>query len=124
MEGRVRPAKYVSNHDGDTVTVILDQGFYDTKQINLRLANVWAPELREKGGADVMAWVGHWFSIRAGSGWDFEVTTYVTRSGHELTTFERYVADVRCPVDGSHLNSDVMHYISNQGYSGGTGAPK
>lgn len=123
-EGRKRPAKFVENHDGDTVTVVLDQGFYDTKQINLRLANTWAPELKDHGGHEVQLYVQGWFQSRGGAKWPFVVTTYETSTGNDLKTFERYVADVVCVKDGAHLNSDVMHYIVDQGYTGGTGAPK
>lgn len=122
--GRVRPARFISNHDGDTVTVVLDQGFYDTKQITLRLANVWAPELKDKGGMVVWAFVSQWFTKRmSDNDWDFIVTTYQTKTGNDVKTLDRYVADVVAVKDGAHLNSDIMKYVAEKGYSGGTGAP-
>lgn len=123
-----RPAKYVSNHDGDTVTVILDQDFYDNKQINLRLANVWAPELHQPGGEDVRAFVFKWFVDRVQAAphdaWPFMVYTHQTPKGdRELKTFDRYVATVMTFDEKQSLNADVMKYILEKGYSGGTGAP-
>lgn len=121
-----RPAQYVRNHDGDSVTMVLDQGFYDTKQINIRLANVWAPEEDEDGYVPVKYFVSDWFArhlVRATSRWPFIVYTHRTSKGTEVKTFDRYVANIET-VDGKHnLNSDVMHFIVEQGYTGGTGAP-
>lgn len=120
-----RRAEYVSNHDGDTVTVVLDQGFYDTKQVNLRLANVWAPELAQIGGREVKKYVNTWFLDRVYSTkgqWQFIVVTYKTSTEHELKTFDRYVADVMTKDGKDHLNSDVMKFIVDSGYPGGTGS--
>lgn len=124
-KGRDRPARFHSNHDGDTVTMILDQGFYDTKQITLRLANVWAPELiKDTGGPEVWSFVFQWFTKRlSDNGWDFVVTTYLTKTGRDVKTLDRYVADVVAVKDGAHLNSDVMKYVAEKGYSGGIGSP-
>ena len=120
-----RRADFLSNHDGDTVTMVLDQGFYDTKQINIRLANVWAPELKQAGGVETRNFVTHWFEDRFIKGvWSFVVVTYRTKAGREIKTFDRYVADV-LSVDGtSHLNSDVMKFIADMGYDGGVGSPE
>lgn len=121
-----RRAKFVNNYDGDSVVMMLDQGFMDTKTINIRLANVWAPELREPGGELVAKYVADWFLnriVRLDRPWPFLVITYRTRSDREQITLGRYVADV-LTVDGEdHLNSDVMRYISEKSFSGGTGAP-
>jgi endonuclease YncB( thermonuclease family) len=119
-----RPAKYESNHDGDTVTMILDQDFFDTKTINIRLANVWAPEEDEDGGPAVQHFVEHWFKVRArGKGkWPFVVYTDQTRTGTEVKSFDRFVATVMT-ADGKHsLNTEVMKFIVDQGYSGGIGS--
>jgi endonuclease YncB( thermonuclease family) len=119
-----RPAKYVENHDGDTVTMILDQDFFDNKTINIRLANVWAPETDEGGGLEVQKFVEHWFHLRArGKGkWPFVVHTSQTRNDTEVVSFNRFVAVVMT-ADGKHnLNTEVMKYIIDQGYTGGIGS--
>lgn len=121
-----RPAQFVKNHDGDSVTMLLDQDYFDMKKISIRLANVWAPELSQLGGVAVKHYVTDWFADRlpfALDAWNFIVITYVTSVGTPLKTFDRFVADVMT-IDGKHhLNSDVMRFIVEQGYTGGTGAP-
>lgn len=52
----VRLAKFVANHDGDTVTLALDHGKYPTSksvtEAELRIRNLWCPELSEPGGVE------------------------------------------------------------------------
>lgn len=40
-----------SCHDGDTCTVLLDQGLKEYRRMNIRLAGINAPELKSAGGA-------------------------------------------------------------------------
>jgi hypothetical protein len=104
--------------------MMLDQDFFDTKTINIRLANVWAPEEDQEGGPDVQAWVAHWFKLRSrGKGeWPFVVYTAQTRDHTEVKSFDRFVATV-VTIDGKHnLNTEVMKYIIEQGYTGGIGS--
>lgn len=117
-----RRAQYVDHHDGDSVTMMLDQDFWDTKTINIRLANVWAPELKDRGGPEVRDFVASWFSAFNIAKWGFLVITHRTRTDKEVTTLGRYVADVMT-IDGQfHLNSDVMKFIADRGYTGGIGS--
>lgn len=57
----VRLATFVWNHDGDTVTLALDHGRYPTSksitEVDLRIRNLWCPELSEAGGAEAAAFV-------------------------------------------------------------------
>lgn len=52
----VRLAEYVSNHDGDTLTLRLDHGKYPSSractEAELRIRGLWCPELSEPGGAE------------------------------------------------------------------------
>lgn len=119
-----RRAQYVENHDGDTAKLILDQGFYDTKLIHLRFANVWAPETDEPGGHEVQKYVQDWFNtnVDVKKKWNFIVVTYQV-AGHDEMSFNRYIGDV-LTLDGKNtLASMVMKFIADKGYSGGTGAP-
>jgi endonuclease YncB( thermonuclease family) len=59
-----RRATLYDVHDGDTVTVVLDQGFGDTKRIKVRLLGVYAPELNETGGTDCRNFVKEWFNAQ------------------------------------------------------------
>lgn len=122
-----RRARYVRNHDGDSVTMLLDQGFYQTFQPNIRLANVWAPESGDDGYTDVKYFVRDWFMdhmIRGGTTkWPFIVTTHQTSADTDVKTFDRFVADITTR-DGRHsLNSEVMRFILENGYPLGAGAP-
>jgi len=123
-----RPARYIENHDGDSVTLLIDQDFFDSKQINIRLANVWAPELgKDEGAEECQEFVADWFLrqiVATGhSKWDCIVITHQTSTGNEKKTLDRFVADVMSADGKEHLNSDVMAFITERGYSGGTGAP-
>jgi endonuclease YncB( thermonuclease family) len=42
-------ARLVRVNDGDTIVVVLDQGFRDTKEIDVRLASVYCPEGAQPG---------------------------------------------------------------------------
>jgi hypothetical protein len=117
-----RPARFIENHDGDTVTMILDQGFHDTKTIVLRLANVWAPEMSEKGGTQVKAYLTF---LMVGPNslepWPFVVHTQKTKSGKDVMSFSRYVATIMMS-DGESLNSKLMRYITEHNSGGGIGS--
>lgn len=116
-----RPAKFLDNHDGDNVTMLLDQDFDDMKKIEIRLANVWAPEMDEEGGEQVRDRV-RFLMIGANSysTWPFVVHTHKTKKGKNVKSFDRYVATVMMP-DGESLNSKIMAYIVREGYTQGIG---
>lgn len=117
-------AQLISVHDGDTVRLLLDQGFYDTKQINVRLLNVFAPELKQVGGADCRDFVESWFTQLTPFGtWNCIVTTTRLKTADkEDTSFDRYVG-VITSLDGTrNLNLEVQAYIKVKGYPGGTGS--
>lgn len=117
-----RRAQYIANYDGDSVVMMLDQDFYDTKTINIRLANVWAPELREPGGVEVREFVRTWFRAYDVQKWGFRVITHKTKTDREVMTLGRYVADITT-VDGRFcLNSDVMRFIVEENFTGGIGS--
>ena len=119
-------AKIASVHDGDTVTVILDQGFGDTKEIAVRLLGVYAPELSQVGGSETRAFVDDWvrkYNVFL-NGWSFVVTTARgPRSDKEKTTLSRYLALVETVDHGHNLNVDVQAFVDSNGYTGGIGLP-
>lgn len=122
-----RRARYVSNHDGDTVTVVLDQGFDDTKTIDIRLFGVYAPELDQRGGPECRKFVTDWFVEQMGSvntsNWSVIVTTIrMKKADHEQMTFTRYVGIITS-LDGSqNLNALVSQYILDNNFPGGVGS--
>lgn len=117
-------AKILAAHDGDTITVVLDQGFWDTKTVKIRLLGAYAPELKDVGGLETKAFVNDWVNRYAvGFEWPFTVTTVRgPRSDQEKTTLSRYLAVVET-IDLQHnLNIDVQAFITEHGYSGGVGS--
>lgn len=66
-------------HDGDTLHVVLDMGDFLWKHINLRVANINAPELSAKDGSGQAAkqWAINWFAQNVGLGNSFYVRTHL-----------------------------------------------
>jgi hypothetical protein len=110
-------------HDGDSVEVCIDRGFDDTSQINVRLKDVWAPELADIGGRETRDFVLGWLMDHGdGSRWSFALETFRTpRSDVETMTFNRYVGVLTAP-DGTSLNAAVSQFVLEKGYAGGIGA--
>ncbi len=121
-----RRARYIGNHDGDSVKMIVDQGFNDTKEFDVHLLGVYAPELSTPEGEDCREFVLFWFNQNSGrttNKWPFVViTARMKRTDREQKTLDRYVATVT-NFDGSrNLNAEIGEYIHSKGYSGGIGA--
>ena len=115
-----RRARIPENHDGDTITAELDQGFGDTKTITVRLAGVFAPELKQPGGPETTAFVHDWVTSRSSGSWPFVCTTVRTRTDHEVETLGRYVAYITCGAES--LNDAITEFIAARGYGGGIGS--
>jgi hypothetical protein len=117
-------ARILSNHDGDTLTAVLDQGFGQTTQIIVRLFGVWAPELKEVGGLETRDFVTAWVNLYwQGLAWPFLVTTMRTpRSDVEVETLGRYVALVETLNREHNLNLEVQAFVTECGYGGGAGS--
>lgn len=115
-------ARLVDVHDGDTITVDLDQGFGDTKRIKVRLLGVFAPELRQVGGPECKTYLRALLAnVVARGDWPLLVVTSRT-ADHETTTFERYVCTVSNYDGTQSVNASMQAYITEQGYLGGIGA--
>lgn len=116
-----RRAKVLAVKDGDTLRVQLDQGFGDTKTLDLRLFEVYAPEKKQTGGPETRAFVERWISERSEGEWPFIVTTIRTKGDeHEVTTLGRYVA-VFDSSTGESLNNAITAFVSEHGYGHGIG---
>lgn len=109
-------AEYLGN-SGDSVKMVLDQGFGDTKLVDVRLLGVYAPEFSEPGGKECQEFIKEWFDRNNPSAnrWAFIVTT--TQVGR----FE-YVAVVTNLTVTSNLNAEIADFIHKNGYGGGTGS--
>lgn len=121
-----RRAEYLSNYDGDTVKVTLDQGFGDTKTIDVRLFGVYAPEIREPGGIECRDFLNSWFksqSILTVSRWSFIVTTALMKvADREQKSLDRYLGTITSLSGTRNLNLEIMQFIVSKGYGGGTGS--
>lgn len=119
-----RRATVLSVIDGDTMHVLLDQGFGDSKEMALRLFGVWAPEKSQTGGPETTAFVSRWLAERAGQSfvkWPFVVTTMRVRDdSKEQMTFNRYVGTL--DYGNESLNLAVNAFVAANGYGGGTGS--
>jgi hypothetical protein len=119
-------AKITNVHDGDTVTAVLDRGFGDMVEIQVRLFGTFAPELAQTGGADTRDYAAAWIAARQGSdpeAWPFIVTSIRNKvDTREIETLGRYVCLITDP-QGECLNTAVSAYVQQKGYPGGTGSP-
>ncbi len=119
-------AEYVSNHDGDTVKVNLDEGRQRvTEGYDVRLLGVFAPELAEPGGIECRDFVRVWFQSRlvVGRRWGFVVITARMKvADREQKTLDRYVGTITSLDGTDNLNLDVMGFITRNGYGGGIGS--
>jgi endonuclease YncB( thermonuclease family) len=118
-----RRAHVEDAHDGDTLRVRLDQGFGDTKTLNLRLYETFAPELKQPGGKETRQFVLDWLneSDPDGDEWPFVVTTIRTRADKEAQTLGRYVGILH-DVEGRCLNDDINDFVADKGYAHGIGS--
>ncbi len=95
----VSKATFVSNHDGDTVTLALDHGRYPTSkaitEAELRIRGLYCPELSQPGGHEAAEYVR---AVLTGTQ-RIVVQTY-------KGSFARTVADVW--VDGKLLSDLVI----------------
>jgi endonuclease YncB( thermonuclease family) len=119
-----RRAKVLAVKDGDTLKVQLDQGFGDTKTIDLRLYQAFAPEHDEPGGPETREFVEHWLDEQDpdGDDWPITVTTVRTRTDHEVQTLGRYVGVVMSPDGKRRLNDEINKFVADKGYGRGIGS--
>lgn len=122
-----RRAKVLSVHDGDTLTVVLDQGFGQMTQITLCLFGVFAPELTQSGGKEATEYVKNWLASFPDkvSEWPIIVTTMRTpQSDTEVQTMGRYVGVVESLDHTHNLNVEAEAYYTSKGFLKGIGGPK
>lgn len=118
-------AKFLGNHDGDNATMVLDQGFGDTKTLEIRLLGTFAPELVDVGGPQTQQFVNDWFYARTRPNvtWNFVVTTVRMKTvDREQKSFDRWIGIISDINNQSVLNVDVMEFVLKNGYAGGIGA--
>lgn len=80
--------------DGDTIEVEIDLGFnQQSNGVRLRIRGINAPEL-DKAGEKAAGQESKMFLAKMIEGKPVKVHTFKTKTGRDVKTFERYVADV------------------------------
>lgn len=89
--------------DGDTIAVVLDQGFGDWKHdCRIRLLGFNAPEARGKHASPAGIAAAEHLRAQVPAGTPLIVRTFVSKKGKALTSFERYIGEV------SRADDDVL----------------
>jgi len=104
--------------------MVLDQGFGDTKQIEVRLLGTYAPELGDPGGPETQDFVENWFTSRQKTlvRWNFIVTTIRMKTvDREQQSFNRWIGIITDINNTANLNADVIAFIEKNGYGHGIG---
>lgn len=102
-------AQVLSVHDGDTITALVDVGFDVHVKIKLRLKDVYAPELSQKGGTSARQILFNMLPP------NIIITVYKTKSGNVLKSFDRYIVSI------DDVNSKMIKWLSDNKLTGGTG---
>lgn len=97
--------------DGDTIRMLMDQGFNGRQQEDIRLVNVTAPEKSEPGGPETKQFVIDWIEKFPGE-WPLRVLTSKSKSDVETRSFVRYLAVVYDIGGLSCLNNDITRFLS------------
>jgi endonuclease YncB( thermonuclease family) len=69
-------AAYLGNHDGDTVTLLVELDFGQRAEINVRVLGINAPELATPEGKVAQAWAQTWFGAAGPSRWPYLIASY------------------------------------------------
>lgn len=97
-------AEYLDN-EADSVKMVLDQGFGDTKLVDVRLLGIYVPAA---GAVDCKMFISDWFARferDKSPRWNFIVTTT------QIGRFE-FVAVVTDLSISSNLNAELAKYIN------------
>lgn len=102
--------------DGDSVVLMLDQGFNGRQEEEIRLLNVSAPERNELGGAESRKFVEDWFlNLDYTLRWPLYVKTVPNTNvePNEKRTFVRYLATIwKFGNMSQSLNGAVTQYLT------------
>lgn len=112
-------AQLIGNHDGDTMTVLLDQLYNGRTEQKLRLADVPAPEVNQVGGSEATAQTNAWLhrvtTRDPARRWPLGVLSQPTKRKAEpeqVRTFVRYVSYVYDIATGACLNQHLIDFLA------------
>jgi endonuclease YncB( thermonuclease family) len=92
MRAGLYRASGMDAHDGDTITVMVDLGFYVYAFIDIRVKGVNTPEV--VGVSRAAGLIATEFTRARVERRPLLIRSQLSRTGNEVRTFERYVADV------------------------------
>jgi endonuclease YncB( thermonuclease family) len=128
-------ARVTRPYDGDSFWVLTDSGYIGRQEPELRLYDVYMPELKDPGGPETARFVLDWFAARPKDlKWPLYVRSIKTKvtvrkpETEQKTTLARYLAIVwECrgedPV-GVSLNDEVNEFLAQHPEWGhGKGTP-
>ena len=111
MDSHHRLATVVRIIDGDTLVAQIDLGFSVSVNESLRLRDVDAPEIRGEDKEAGFRWRDY-VERRLAVGSKILIQTFKTRTGRDVTTFSRYVADVFYGPDFERCLNDELRSIT------------
>lgn len=97
--------------DGDTLVLLIDQGFGGRQEEHIRLLGVSAPELRQPGGVEARQYTLDWCSQLPPGRWPLKLATAPNTNNDpdERRTLTRYLGVVS---DGPrHLGADLAQWL-------------
>lgn len=108
-------ASLIRVSDGDTVRLLVDLGFLVRAQVDVRLLNVWAPEMNQPGGQEARNFTEIWFGAQwvLNKVWPVMVTTQVTTATEptQRVSFTRYIGEIWPIGGGESLNERLRTYL-------------
>lgn len=117
--------------DADSCWALIDTGFNQRCEVELRLLDVYAPEKREAGGKETTDFARDWFAnLSSHRLWPLYIETVQTKviEPSQKTTFTRYLATVWRygeETTGVSLNEHVNRFLAGHPeWPRGIGAPK
>jgi endonuclease YncB( thermonuclease family) len=110
-------ARLTRPYDGDSFWVLCDTAFRQRYEPELRLYQVYAPELHQPGGPETRQFISDWFTgLNHNLQWPLYVQTIQTKTvePNQKTTLDRYLAMVwrygEHPA-GVTLNESVVRFL-------------
>lgn len=113
-------------HDGDSLTVYVDDGKSYFSREKIRLFGTFAPELNQPGGPETRDFAREWVKTHSTvADWPFYLLYIRNKSNTaEEETFGRYVAMIMTIDQTECLNTVVSAFVKARGYGGGIGSSR
>lgn len=108
-------AEVLKVHDGDTITARIDLGFDVSVEKDLRLLDVYAPELSEANGEFCRRKLQSLIPEET----EIEIRTFKNKNRNDVKSFDRYIAVIT--YKKMDINIEMSNWLSKNKLSGGIG---